>query len=155
MRLNFRTLITASFCKKAVTFDTEKKVAVIYVDGREQSRIEDYGEGKPINLGMQNRGKDFMFKIGHSYGEPTDFSRQLDGEICEVRVWNVMRTQQEIFDNMYNVDPATTGLCAYWKFNEGHGDIAEDYTGHGNDAHVHISPAVWPQGIEVTQKNKE
>ena len=25
----------------AVTFDTEKKVAVIYVDGREQSRIED------------------------------------------------------------------------------------------------------------------
>ena len=80
----------------AVTFDTEKKVAVIYVDGREQSRIEDYGEGKPINLGMQNRGKDFMFKIGHSYGEPTDFSRQLDGEICEVRVWNVMRTQQEI-----------------------------------------------------------
>ena len=49
----------------------------------------------------------------------------------------------------------TTGLCAYWKFNEGHGDIAEDYTGHGNDAHVHISPAVWPQGIEVTQKNKE
>ena len=37
-------------------------------------------------------------------------------------------TQQEIFDNMYNVDPATTGLCAYWKFNEGHGDIAEDYT---------------------------
>ena len=104
---------------------------------------------------MQNRGKDFMFKIGHYYGEPTDFSRQLDGEICEVRVWNVMRTQQEIFDNMYNVDPATTGLCAYWKFNEGHGDIAEDYTGHGNDAHVHISPAVWPQGIEVTQKNKE
>lgn len=51
---------------------------------------------------MQNRGRDFMFKIGHSYG-----------------------------------------------------DIAKDYTGHGNDAHAHISPAVWPQGIEVIQKNKE
>lgn len=37
-------------------------MAVIYVDGREQSRIEDYGKGEPINLGMQNRGKDFMFK---------------------------------------------------------------------------------------------
>ena len=152
---NSKLLQEGEWYHVAVTFDTEKKVAVIYVDGREQSRIEDYGKGEPINLGMQNRGKDFMFKIGHSYGEPTDFSRQLDGEICEVRVWNVMRTQQEIFDNMYNVDPATTGLCAYWKFNEGHGDIAEDYTGHGNDAHVHISPAVWPQGIEVTQKNKE
>ena len=116
---NSKLLQEGEWYHVAVTFDTEKKVAVIYVDGREQSRIEDYGKGEPINLGMQNRGKDFMFKIGHSYGEPTDFSRQLDGEICEVRVWNVMRTQQEIFDNMYNVDPATTGLCAYWKFNEG------------------------------------
>lgn len=62
-----------------------------------------------------------MFKIGHSYGEPDYMERQLDGEICEVRVWNVARSQQEIFDNMYNIeDPANTpGLQAYWKFNEG------------------------------------
>ena len=139
----------------AVTFDTEQKVAVIYVDGREQSRIEDYGKGEPINLGMQKE-KDFKFKIGHSYGEPEDMSRQLDGEICEVRVWNVVRSQQEIFDNMYNIeDPVNTpGLQAYWKFNEGQGDIAKDYTGHGNDAKAHAK-AVWPTGIEVTQKNKE
>lgn len=136
----------------AVTFDTEKKVAVIYVDGREQSRIEDYGKGEPINLGMQKQG-DFKFKIGHSYGNHDDFSRQLDGEICEVRVWNVVRSQQEIFDNMYNVEPETAGLCAYWKFNEGRGDTAHDYTENGNDAQVHTSPALWPQGIEVTKKN--
>lgn len=151
---NSKLLQEGEWYHVAVTFDTEQKVAVIYVDGREQSRIEDYGTGEPINLGMQNRGKDFMFKIGHSYGEPTDFSRQLDGDICEVRVWNVIRSQQEIFEKMYNVEPETPGLCAYWKFNEGAGDIVKDYTGHGNDAKAH-SKATWPAGIEVTQKNKE
>lgn len=138
----------------AVTFDTEKKEAVIYVDGREQSRIENYGTGEPINLGMQERGKDFMFKIGHSYGDPDDMTRMLDGEICEVRIWNVVRSQQEIFDNMYNVEPATKGLCAYWKFNEGQGNTIHDYSGNKNDAQAHRD-AVWPDGIEVTQKNKE
>lgn len=139
----------------AVVYDTEKKTAAMYVDGREQSSIEDYGTGEPINLGMQKPG-DFKFKIGHSYGEPDDMSRQLDGEICEVRVWNVARSQQEIFDNMYNIeDPTNTpGLQAYWKFNEGEGDIAKDYTGHGNDAKAYAK-ATWPAGIEVTQKNKE
>ena len=65
-----------------------------------------------------------MFKIGHSYGEPENMTRQLNGEICEVRIWNVIRSQEEIYKNMYDVDPQTTGLKAYWKFNEGKGDIA-------------------------------
>jgi len=140
----------------AVTYDTETRTASIYVDGKKQSDAEDYGNGLPINLGMQERGKDFMFKIGHSYGEPDDMSRQLNGEICEVRIWNTIRTEQEIYQNMYNIeDPQNaTGLCAYWKFNEGEGNTAHDYSGHGNDAIAHNN-AVWPDGIEVTQKNKE
>lgn len=97
----------------AVAYDTEAKTATIYVDGKVQSTAEEYGNGEVINLGMQERGKHFMFKIGHSYGEPEDMSRQLDGEICEVRVWNVVRTQKEIYKNMYEVDPATPGLRAY------------------------------------------
>ena len=139
----------------AVTFDTEAKTAAIYVDGKLQSTIEDYGTGEAINLGKQTKGKDFMFKIGHSYGEPDDMTRQLDGEICEVRIWNMVRSQEEIYKNMYDVDPKSEGLKAYWKFNEGKGNnIAKDFTGNGNDA-VAYSNAVWPDGIEVTQKNKE
>ncbi|WP_342383602.1 DUF1735 and LamG domain-containing protein [Bacteroides ovatus] len=138
----------------AVTYDTEAKTAVIYVDGKMQSQIDNYGTGESINLGKQKKG-DFMFKIGHSYGEPDDMSRQLNGEICEVRVWNVVRSQEEIYKNMYDVDPQTPGLKAYWKFNEGSGNnIARDFTGNGNDA-VAYTDAVWPNGIEVPQKNKE
>lgn len=138
----------------AVTYDTEAKTVAIYVDGKEQSRMENYGKGEPINLGKQIKG-DFMFKIGHSYGEPEDMSRQLNGEICEVRIWNVVRSQEEIYKNMYDVTPTTPGLKAYWKFNEGNGNnTAKDFTGNGNDA-VAYTDAVWPSGIEVPQKNKE
>ena len=55
---------------------------------------------------------------------------------------------------MYDVDPQTTGLKAYWKFNEGKGDIAKDYTENGNDAKAYTK-AIWPEDIEVTKKNKE
>lgn len=154
---NSKLLLPNEWYHVAVVYDTEARTASIYLDGREQSRAEDYGTGKAINLGMQERGKQFMFKIGHSYGEPDDMSRQLDGEICEVRIWNTARTQQEIYKNMYNIeDPEhVTGLCAYWKFNEGEGDIAKDYSGHGNDAKAYNKAVLWPAGIEVTQKNKE
>lgn len=139
----------------AVTYDTEDKTAAIYVDGKEQSRIDDYGNNEPIDLGKRKKGKDFMFKIGHSYGEPDDMTRQLDGEICEVRIWNVVRSQEEIYRNMYDVDPQTPGLKAYWKFNEGKGNnIVIDHTGNGNDAMAYTN-AVWPDGIEVPKKNKE
>ena len=138
----------------AVTYDSEAKAAVIYMDGKEQSRIENYGKGEPINLGKQKKG-DFMFKIGHSYGERDDMTRQLNGEICEVRIWNVIRSQDEIYKNMYDVAPTTPGLKAYWKFNEGKGNnTVKDFTGNGNDA-VAYANAVWPAGIEVPQKNKE
>ena len=75
----------------AVTHDTESRTASIYVDGQLYSTIDNYGKAEDINLGKQERGKHFMFKIGHSYGEPDDMSRMLDGEICEVRVWSVVR----------------------------------------------------------------
>lgn len=137
----------------ALTYDTENKKAVMYVDGQEQSRIDDFGNGAAINLGKQTRGRHHMFKIGHSYGEPEDYVRHLDGEICEVRVWNVLRTQQEIWENMYGVDPQTPGLQAYWKFDEGEGDQVADRTGNGNDAFAH-NTAVWAEDIEVPRKNR-
>ena len=154
---NSKLLLSNEWYHVAVVYDTEARTASIYLDGREQSRAEDYGNGLAINLGMQERGKQFMFKIGHSYGEPDDMSRQLDGEICEVRIWNTARTQQEIYKNMYNIEEPENapGLCAYWKFNEGEGDVAKDFSGHGNDAKAYNKAVLWPAGIEVTQKNKE
>lgn len=44
-----------------------------------------------------------------------------------------MRTQEEIASNVYEVDPASEGLVAYWKCDEGAGDTIRDHTGNGNN----------------------
>lgn len=116
-------------------------------------------------------GGDFNFYFGRSYGESHDISRQFDGEICEARIWKVARTQEQIYQNMYEISNPTTepALCAYWKFDEGTGTVVEDRTGHGNDAKVvsywkgsdHLEmysktdAELWPSGIEVPKVNQE
>jgi hypothetical protein len=66
-------------------------------------------------------------------GRAWDDTRWLPGDISEVRVWSVQRTAEQIATNPYEVDPASEGLVAYWKFNEGAGNVITDQTGHGND----------------------
>lgn len=67
--------------------------------------------------------------VGRSY----DDSRWLPGEISELRIWNIQRTQEQIASSMYTVDPTTPGLLAYWKFNEGSGNVINDATGNGTN----------------------
>lgn len=66
--------------------------------------------------------------IGYAW----DATRWLPGEISELRVWNIQRTADEIRENMYSVSPATPGLVAYWKFNDGAGNQIRDYA-HGTN----------------------
>lgn len=67
--------------------------------------------------------------VGYSY----DDSRWLPGEISELRIWSVQRKAEEIASSAYYVNPNTEGLIAYWKFNEGSGNVIHDYTENGND----------------------
>lgn len=49
------------------------------------------------------------------------------GEVEEVRIWNIARTEQEIKDNMAKTVAANaSGLVTYWSFDEGQGNTAED-----------------------------
>ena len=48
--------------------------------------------------------------------------RTLSGEIDELRVWNDVRTEAEINDNMFKeLDGDETGLVAYYKMSNGSG----------------------------------
>ena len=87
--------------------------------------------------------------VGKSY----DDNRWLPGEISELRIWTVQRTQEQIASNMYTVDPTTDGLLAYWKFNEGAGNTVKDYSMYGNDG-VAETDIVWPDGIEIPKINE-
>ena len=55
------------------------------------------------------------------------------GDLDEVRFWNVARTAQQISDSRSDTLPTgATGLVGYWRFDEGSGTTAYDYSGNGH-----------------------
>ncbi len=78
------------------------------------------------------------FWIGYSYAS----DRYLDGKIAEVRIWNKTLSADEINapTHFYTVDPASEGLVAYWKFDDGAGNKIKDYSVNGNDLTVDKTP---------------
>lgn len=63
----------------------------------------------------------------------------------EARLWNVVRTETQLKNNMESVDPQSDGLLGYWKMDEGSGCVFKDATGHGNDGECTYSSAgdIW------------
>ena len=43
-------------------------------------------------------------------------------------------------NHFYYVDPASEGLVAYWRFNEGQGTTIKDHTANGNDLEMNKAP---------------
>ena len=70
------------------------------------------------------------------------FHQYLRGQIDEVKIWNIARTESEIQSGMYNIPSGNEqGLIGYWSLDEGIGNIANDGTGNGNNAN--INSATW------------
>ena len=133
----------------ALVYNAKEHFIAYYVNGQLQSQDISYGKGATVDICGT---PDCEFQIGRSY---EDELRQLNGNIAEIRIWNTCRTKEEIWTNMYKVeDPENEeSLLAYWKFNEGEGNIVKDHSKHGFDA-VSAEPLVWPTGIEIPQINK-
>lgn len=144
----------------AATYNRLSGEVCIFVNGKLQSRTMGLVSPNPINLAMRamydgdntkyaTLSNAYQFFVGKSY----DDTRQLYGDVAEVRVWSVARTPQQIWDNMYEVDPQSEGLIGYWKCNEDVGNILIDATGNGNDGVAAFS-MVWPNDIEIPFYNK-
>lgn len=115
-------LPTNEWVHVALTYDAASSSLIVYVDGRKQS--EGTLSAGNVSLGATD------FYIGRSY----DNNRWLSGEIAECRIWNIVRSQEEIAANPLFVDSASEGLVAYWKCNDGAGNLVKDHTVNGNDA---------------------
>ena len=174
-----KLLLPGEWYHVALTWDLANTTIAFYVNGQLQSISNVHGKSDLTTISLGDKapddefgnGGDFNFYFGRSYGESHDISRQFDGEICEARIWNVARTQEQIWENMYDIHDPTEepALCAYWKFDEGTGMEVEDRTGHGNNAKVvpywkasdHVEAysktdaELWPSGIEVPKINNE
>jgi hypothetical protein len=110
----------------------------IYINGKLD--VSKAAAGGTINLGDSRQ-----FYIGCSRG-----GRHLDGFISEARVWSRALTPKEIQNNMCTVDPSSNGLIAYWRFNEGEGNIIKDWTGHGWDLEVKTD-LTWIEGVRCPE----
>ena len=113
----------------AVVYNTVNKNRIYYKNG--VAVYKDQSANSTVNLTKN-------CYIGRSF----DGTRWLPGEISEVRIWSVERTAEQIADNPYKVNPASEGLVAYWKFNEGAGKVVIDRTGNGNDITASKDP-IW------------
>ena len=158
----------------AATYDEDTRIVRIIVNGKIQSEGTEMGATTPELINLAKRAYYNLYEqypdneeykkasagwgdarqlfIGKSY----DDTRQLNGEVAEVRIWSVARTPEQIRENMYDIaDPENEPtLLGYWKFDEGEGNIIYDRTGHGNDA-VAAFDLEWPEGIEIPQINAE
>lgn len=109
----------------AVVFDGG--YVTVYVNGVEKlSRA--YVGRTSVNLGAKHHNEEDgsrVFWIGYSY----EAQRYFDGVVAEARIWNRALTAEEIKapNHFYFVDPASDGLIAYWKFDEGAGTKVIDY----------------------------
>ena len=127
----------------ACVFDAGK--VTVYFDGRKVLDEANCGRSS-VTWGAYGSDKGESggryFWLGYSYAG----DRYLDGEMSEVRIWDHCLTQAEIQapNHFYFVDPASEGLIAYWKMDDGGGTILKDSSPNGNDLTLD-SATKWPK----------
>ena len=120
---------------------------ILYIDGVEAGRntAEDHGiDMNGVGAGWAGGGlADWHFYIGVS----CQTSRDFDGSLAYLRVWDSARTASEISDNMSKAEPVDNGynLLANWYFNEGTGNKVTDQSGYGYDITAH-GDVTWVEG---------
>jgi len=114
-------------------------VAFTYADG---------GELKAYVDGHNTRTGNFPGNITLNTEDMILSSQHYDmpfwGKVDELRIWNVVRTQEEIRETMHKtLSGLETGLVSYWQFNEGSGSVAEDNISGYNGELINIDNSNW------------
>ena len=118
----------------ALTYDSDTREMKVYVNGHLMAETS-----FSCSINILGNGFDRNFLIGKSYED----GRDLNGCISEARVWDVVRTADEIANHIYTVDPANPGLVAYWKFDDQSTYIVKDYSGNGNNLTARRAQLTW------------
>ncbi len=106
----------------AGVYSASKNLCQIYVNGQLK-------DSKPAVGALRYSDSDLYF------GNSSDGNEGFDGQIDEVRIWEVARTHESINQFMHkNIDGAAKGLVGYWKMEAGEGQVVYDsssYFHHG------------------------
>jgi len=112
------------------TADVSAQDIKMYKNGSTVADTNDFSAASSIRNGTD----DFRIGARNVTGSIAEF---FDGKIDDVRVWNDIRTADEIRGNMYKeLEGTETNLQGYWKFNNNY----LDSTSNGNDLTASGSP---------------
>ena len=93
----------------------------LFVDGQE--------EGNSVHVGALRQKLDRYF-VGSASGDGMGY---FEGNIAEVRVWNLPRPEEEIQAESRKVLNGTErGIVGYWRINEGPGAMVFDFSSYNN-----------------------
>ena len=127
----------------AITYDSDMQELKVYYNGTLAQEFScDFGpvDWSP-NHSDESGGKPRCFWIGYSYSS----SRWFDGDICEVRIWDKVLTEEDINaeNHFYIIEnpESEENLLMYWKLNDEVNQI-KDYSRYGNDG-VSVSDLTW------------
>ena len=122
-----------------VTYDGTTNDFHIYIDGIDQTLSQTIQPSGPL---ADNTAHDLI--IGNDASGGIAF----DGLIDEVRLWDVVRTEESISTHMncylQGIEP---GLLVNWQMNEGFGETVTDHSLTGHEGTV--VDAYWIQGIHL------
>ena len=119
----------------AITYDSISDLR-IYLNGVLQNQTVYVAPSGPLNDDPQ---EDLI--IGNNGSNTSAFKGVLD----EMRVWNVVRSVDDINDHMGEyLEGNEAGLVGYWRCNEGCGNMVADLTANGNDGEM--TNCRWHQG---------
>ena len=122
----------------AISYDADSSRVKMYINGVEQTLNYLYGlPNGPIYSNLIND-----LTIGNS----SDYTLGFNGHIDEVRVWNRVRSGDEILCSMNDyLTGAETGLVGYWPMNEGYGPTLSDTSPFEHT--MEINAAGWDFGL--------
>ncbi len=137
------TFLTDRWTFLTFTYDTSTGECNVYFNGvkKGETHVGSFRRHINWNTGVGDENGERGFHVGYSY----DADRYFNGYMSELRVWNRILTPEEINApfHFYSVDPDSEGLCAYWKLDEGTGNLFTDYA-NGYDLRCQQTPAWIP-----------
>ncbi len=134
----------------AVSYNATISGVSLYINGVEQ--VISYRTNPSGNV---NDNSTNNLVTGNNLGQISTF----EGSIDETRVWDIVRTSNEIQNNMNQyLIGNESGLVGYWKMNEGNGDTLTDLSTYNNLGI--INNAEWVQGVDfnansILKENQE
>ena len=127
-----------------IDLDTWQHIAVVFDDNNDS--IFFYKNGKRyVYDGLSSFGSsNLKLNIGRSPEDQCYFQ----GKIDEVRIWDEIRTQQQIRESMHaSIACNAAGLISYWNFNEGAGIQLFDAISGNNGTLINMENSDWTNSV--------